>query len=169
MSNKIEIVEREEVPVLEIKAEAAIWKMPSVIGSCYKSIMDLLKSKQSDAAKEAYVHYLDINWDELNNENKIKMFFKMFAYKWNMKIGFTLREKVEGEKSISADVLKKGKYVKTLHKGPYQKVSDTYKEMLAFLKERNLNYKNESIEFYLNDPRTVKKEDLETIVLIPLK
>ena len=41
--------------------------------------------------------------------------------------------------------------------------------MYAYMNENKLIPENESFEFYLNDPHKVKKEELETEVLIPIK
>jgi effector-binding domain-containing protein len=61
------------------------------------------------------------------------------------------------------------KYVKTIHFGPYQNVGSTNKKMFGWAKSLNLSFENESLEFYLNDPRDTKKESLETMVLIPVQ
>ncbi|MFH1525398.1 MAG: hypothetical protein ABIG69_01925 [Bacteroidota bacterium] len=37
------------------------------------------------------------------------------------------------------------------------------------VKSWDREFRNESIEFYLNDPQNTKKVDLETIILIQLK
>jgi len=92
----------------------------------------------------------------------------MFTKKWNMLIGFPVKEKTEGEGNIKSGSIEKGRFVKAIHRGPYQKVGETYKLMTDYIKKENFKIKNESIEYYLNDPKTTKKEDLETIVLIPI-
>ncbi|MGD8780636.1 MAG: GyrI-like domain-containing protein [Ignavibacteria bacterium] len=155
MGKEIEIIEKEFQNTLEINIEVPMWKMPSVIGNSYKTIVNYLKSKNLEPSEAPYVRYLNIDWDILYKESKLTGFFKMFTRKWSMLIGFPVKEKLEG-----------GKYVKAMHKGPYQKCGETYKKMISFMKQENLQFKNESIEYYLNDPKTVKKEDLETLVLI---
>ena len=66
-------------------------------------------------------------------------------------------------------MLASGKYVKSLHIGPYRKVGDTYKRMMTWIAEKNIIPAPECIEIYLNDPRETKKEDLMTEVFIPIK
>ena len=41
--------------------------------------------------------------------------------------------------------------------------------MIEYSNENNLKVKNESIEFYLNDPKTTQNSNLETELLIPLE
>ncbi len=168
MSNQIEVIEKETEHTLEINANVPMMKMPVVIGSSYKAIAEYLGKKGLECSGVPYVRYVDLNWSELNNENKFLLFIKMFTKKWNMLIGFPLKEKTEGEGNIKSGTIEKGKFVKMLHRGPYQKVGSTYKAMGEFIKKENFKIKNESIEYYLNDPKTTKKEDLETIVMIPL-
>ena len=63
----------------------------------------------------------------------------------------------------------KRNYLRAMHYGPYQKVSETYRKMWNYANENKLKLENESFEFYLNDPTTVKKENIETEVLIGIK
>jgi len=60
-------------------------------------------------------------------------------------------------------------YLRAIHIGPYQKIGDTYRKMIEYSNENNLKVKNESIEFYLNDPKTTQNSNLETELLIPLE
>lgn len=168
MSFQIEVIEKETEYTLEINEIVPMWKMPMIIGSSYKAIAEYLGKKGLECIAAPYVRYIDLNWNELNNENKFFSFIKMVTKKWNMLIGFPVKEKTEGEGNIKAGIIEKGKFVKAVHRGPYQKVGDTYKLMTAYIKKENLKIKNESIEYYLNDPKTTKKEDLETTVLIPI-
>lgn len=165
--SKVDVIEREMEYTLEIKAEAATFKIPMVIGKCYKSIMEYMEKKKVECSSAPYVRYIDVDWDAVNKTNKFMLFLKMITYKWNMVIGFPVKEKVDGEGEIISGVLAKGKYLKAIHKGHYQKLVDTYTIMLAYIKENDIKIKNESMEIYTNDPRTTKKEDLETIVFIP--
>jgi effector-binding domain-containing protein len=48
-------------------------------------------------------------------------------------------------------------------------MEQTYRRMFAWIKQQGFNAGNESFEFYLNEPGKTKREDLETIVLIPLR
>jgi effector-binding domain-containing protein len=167
MSKNVEVIEREMEYTLEIKAEAAMWKMPMLIGKSYKSIAEYMAKKNVECSSAPFVRYMNVNWEEVNKMSKFMMFLNMFTYKWNMLIGFPVKEKVNGEGIITAGILQKGKYIKAIHKGAYQKVGDTYAVMTDYINANNIKIRNESIELYTNDPQTTKKEDLETVVLIP--
>jgi len=76
--------------------------------------------------------------------------------------------KIEGTGNLIDRQIQTKQYVKTFHYGPYQKVGATYKKMYAWAKAKDLSFENESIEFYLNDPRGTKKESSKTMALIPV-
>jgi len=168
MKNEIQIVEQDLKNTLEIKANIPMWKMPVMISKAYKKIVEHLEKSNIEPSDPPYIHYLNINWDEVKEEGRFLSFIKMFNRKWEMLIGFPVKENREGSGEISAGILPKGKYVQSMHYGPYQKVGETYKEMISWIKQNNLDIMNESVEIYLNDPRNTKKKDLQTIVLIPI-
>jgi effector-binding domain-containing protein len=65
--------------------------------------------------------------------------------------------------------LEAGRYVKALHVGSYRKVGDTYTRIREYAADQGLgDFKPYSIEFYLNDPKEVAEQELETEVLVPL-
>ncbi len=169
MSDPIEIIERGPEDTLEIEAETNVFKMPVTIKNSYKAILDLMKKREISPVNPPYVKYIKVDWNEVNTESKLSAFFKMFSRKWYMMIGFPVPEGVNGEGNIVRGKFEGGRYVTTIHRGEYRKVGETYSRMLEFIKEKNLAIKEESYEIYSNDPRTTKKEDLETIVLIPIK
>lgn len=168
MSNKIEIIQREVEDTLEVAVNVPMWKMPFKMNKIYKQIIKHLEDSETKFSSAPYARYLEINWTKLNNESKLSAFVKMFTRKWKLKIGFPVDKKITGSGNIESGVIPAGSYVKTIHRGTYQKVAETYNRMLTWTDQQEIAVKNESIEIYLNDPRTTKMEDLETIVLIPV-
>ena len=169
MSTKIEIIEKENGNALEIYEEISMMQMSKVMGSDYTKILDYLKSQNSEMLGAPYARYLDIDWEKETNKGFFGILKDIFAKKWKIQIGMISSGKLDAKENIKPAVYENKKYVKTIHKGPYQKVGATYKALYAYIKENNLNPENESFEFYLNDPKETKKEELETEVLIPLK
>ena len=169
MSQKIEIVDRDLQHTLEIRSQAAMMKMPAVIGAAFGKINNHMKEKQIACDFPPYVKYVNFSWDDAGGANKFFGFFRMLTYKWDMLIGFPVTNEQIGAGEIKSGKIEKGKYLQTLHKGPYRKVGETYKVLIAYMKENKLKAKNECLEIYLNDPDTTKQDDLETLVLIPLE
>jgi effector-binding domain-containing protein len=169
MPEQIEVIERHADGTLEIRATAAVFKMPMVIGSSLKKIVSLINEHSTIPSGAPFVRYVNFSWDKLNNEGKFMSFIRMFTRKWEMHIGFPIVLDITPTGEIQKGLIPKGKYVKSIHRGPYKKIGVTYKSMNEWIKKEGLSVKNEAIEFYLNDPRIVKKEDLVTEILIPLK
>lgn len=169
MENQIEIIDKEQEFTIEKRVDATMLKMPVIIKNTYLEILDFLKNKNSEPSQAPFVRYLNVNWKEAMEESKLKAFIKIFFRKWQMLIGFPVKEKIDGKGDLRSGFIQAGKYIKTIHKGPYQKVGSTYKRIVSYAGTKNLKLKNESIEIYTNDPRTTRKEDLETVVLVPVE
>lgn len=81
----------------------------------------------------------------------------------------------EGEPAASGNVFKQtiqgGKYAVFTHKGPYENLIHTYRAIYAEWFPESGHELSEStcFELYVNDPRSVKPEDLLTQIHIPLK
>jgi len=168
MAGSVEIVEKQDEFTLEINAQASMLMIPKVIGKAYEDLKKFMKQKGIPCEAPPFVKYVNFSWDESTGGNKFLGFFKMFTKKWDMQIGFPVKNDTPGEGSIKSGKILYGKYIQTLHKGSYQKVGSTYKILMAYMKENNLKVRNECMETYLNDPKITKKEDLQTLVVIPL-
>ncbi|MFH0736843.1 MAG: GyrI-like domain-containing protein [bacterium] len=169
MKDDVEIIEKEKEFTLEIAAKTTMPKLPGTIKNSYIKITDYMPKVNVKPTEPPFVRYTNLNWEELNKQNKFIGFLKIFTQKWDMLVGFPVKNNLPGEGEIVAGYIPAGRYVKAFHKGPYHKVGDTYKKMIAFIEKENLKYGDECIEYYLNDPKSTKKEDLETIVMIPIK
>ncbi len=169
MEYDIEIVEREPEKTLEVSTQLAVWKMPFVFGRTYGRIVKVLERQSAEPSGPPYARYLDVCWEELDKESKLAMLIKVFTRKWNLRIGFPVDGDFDGNDDMVTGELPGGRYVKTLHRGPYKDVAEAYKRLCAWITQEGITVKHESVEIYLNDPRTTKKEDLETVVLIPIE
>ena len=165
----IEIVEREAVPTLEISVRTTILWMPKRIGQSYGRLAQYIEAHQGEFSGVPYVRYLEIDWNALMRERRLFAFFKMFTRSWNLRVGFPLKQALDGEGEVRSAAFPAGQYLQTLHTGPYENLNDAYNRLYAFAKEKGLTLKPECIEEYLNDPDVVGKEALETRVLVPVE
>jgi len=165
---KIEIIKKEIGDVLEIEERTPMWKMPSAMGRDFTLILEHLNSRGVECREAPYTRYLNIDWDFEMKLSAFANFIRIFTKKWHFKVGMPVSSKIEGVNNMIDRRIQNKKYIKTTHYGPYQKVGETYKKMYTWSKTQNLSFENESLEFYLNDPRETSKESLETMVLIPL-
>ncbi len=169
MEKQIEIITREIGNVIEIEENVSMMKMPQVMGRDLTMITEYMKANNVKCAEPPYSRYLDINWKVQMNMSKFANFMAMFTKKWHFMVGMPTSVKMESQGVMQTGLYPSQRYVKATHFGPYHKVGNTYAEMYKWLTAKGLKALPESIEFYLNDPHTVKKEDLETLVMIPVE
>ena len=164
------IIDRSIGYVVEIEQKVSTMKMPKTMGEDYKSIFKYLKENGIEPSDSTmpYTRYLDIDWDSQMNKGALANFIELFTKKWHFFDGVQSTKKLPEKDDFVTKRFTKRKYLRAMHYGPYQKVSDTYRKMWQFALENKLKLENESFEFYLNDPSTVKKEEIETEVLIPI-
>lgn len=167
--SSIELITRETERTLEIRKVVTVPQMAKAIQSSYTAILDLMRRKNIPVTRAPFVKYENLDWVKLNKQNKFIAFFKMFTHKWDVIIGFPIDRETLGEGEIGCGKIEGGKYLMAMHVGSYLQVGKTYERMTKYMSANNLKPKPESIEYYLNDPHKVKKSELETMVLIPLK
>lgn len=82
----------------------------------------------------------------------------------------TVGANVEPENYVDIQEVEAGEYAVTLHKGPFEKLAQTYAELFGkWLANSGREAKHApSIELYLNDPKTTSPEKLEILIQIPL-
>lgn len=166
----MEIVEKEIGSVIEIEENIKMMKMPKVMGKNYTDLFDYLRdcNVNKNDTTMPYTRYVNIDWDQQTNRSVFGNFIDVFTKKWHFFTGIPATKKLENKDRIKSNSFKNQKYLRTIHFGPYQKVGNTYGEMWKYSVENGLKLKSESFEFYKNDPTTVKKEEIETEVLIPI-
>lgn len=84
----------------------------------------------------------------------------------------TIDGDVKPEGDVGVQTLKGGRYAVFLHKGPYEKFKDTYREIFSkWLPESGEELRDAPcFEVYLNrDPRRTKPENLRTEIYVPIK
>jgi len=70
---------------------------------------------------------------------------------------------------VRAGTISAGKYVKGVHIGPYQYLTESYKNMMAYINKNKLVCIGKSFESYINDPMSTKQEKLITHIFFPVK
>ena len=166
---KIEIVKNEVVHTLSLQALCGTLSLPKVIGRSYTKIAEHMARRGIEMAGAPYVLYRGVEWEDLNNQGKLKMLIQLFTKKWNLEIGFPLKEAGKGNQGFQEGTIPAGEYLQILHRGSYRRVGESYKLLWAYALGEKLNLGPESIEFYLNDPCVTPEGELQTLILIPLQ
>ncbi|HEY3323361.1 MAG TPA: GyrI-like domain-containing protein [Planctomycetota bacterium] len=88
---------------------------------------------------------------------------------FNIEAGFVVAEGTKGQGEIVVSELPGGKAASTVHKGPYEKLSATYKALKEFIKVKGLKEGGTGWEFYVSDPDNTKPEELKTEVYMQVE
>ena len=167
-----------EITIVQKKQEYALCEskivgtlsLGKVMAPIYKSISEILKKHDIEFGDNCmpFAKYNNVNWDQLNKKGFLSAINLMFFYKWDLSIGITCPESISPEGNLDKMNIIFGDYVRMIHKGPYQKVGETYEKILEYAKREKIETGTYSIEFYLNDPRETPKNFLKTEVLVPI-
>lgn len=168
-SEKIELVEMEFGPSIEIESKTKMFAMPKEMVNSYTKIHDYINEKHVKCSIAPYARYVGVDWEYQVNAGFFSMFKDMFTKIWHFYSGFPLETALEGEGDMHVKVHSKSKYIKATHYGPYQNVGKLYTKMYKWGKDNGHKCLPESFEFYMNDPKEVKKSELETILYIPVE
>ena len=168
MADDFEIIEKSLGPAIEIEEYAKAWRMPAIFGRDYKRIAEYLGSQGAEILDYPYARYQDMDWDLELKRGMLATFFSLFTKKWHFYVGMPSSFAIPGKGDLRSITHGSQRYVRGVHRGPYQECTRTYKALFSWAQEEGLTLKNEAIECYVNDPREVDKADIETIILIPL-
>jgi len=168
MSLDIRIEQQPPLHALEIARNAPMWKIPRLLGEDFPRIDAHITAKGGNRTGAPYVRYMEIDWQQMRNCGPLRMLWLMLTSKQPMRIGMAVEAPVEGDGEIDAIAIESLNCVRTIHRGPYQKVGDTYKEIVDWAESNNVELADYTMENYINDPTTVAKEDIETLILIPV-
>jgi hypothetical protein len=168
MTGDFEVIEKALGPVVEIEERVSAWRMPLTFTRDYKRIGNYLAEHGADCVDMPYARYLDMDWEVELNRGKLATIFMLFTKKWHFYAGMPSSRLVPGEGDIKSRTLAGQRYIRGVHRGPYEECTSTYRALYDWARSQNLSLQNEAIECYVNDPREVDKADIETVILIPL-
>jgi len=168
MSIDIRIEQQPPLHALEIARNAPMWKIPKLLGDDFPRIDKYITAQGGNRTGAPYVRYMEIDWQQMRHCGPLRMLWLMLTSKQPMRIGMAVEAPVEGDGEIEAIAIESRTCVRTIHKGPYQKVGDTYNEIVDWAEANDVELADYTMENYINDPTTVAKEDIETLILIPV-
>ena len=168
MTDRFEVIEKAFGPVVEIEERVKMWRMPSTFGRDYKRIAGYAATHGADCVDMPYARYEGMDWDRELNRGKLSTLLALLTKTWHFFAGMPVSKRLPSEGDLKSQVLESQRYVRAVHKGPYQECGATYKALRDWAVSQGLSLKNVAIECYVNDPREVDKADIETVILIPV-
>lgn len=86
----------------------------------------------------------------------------------DLEVAFPVANRVKPGGDVEYYELTGGRFAKILHRGPYDRCTETYERLFAGLAERGLAITGPIREYYLNDPSMVAPEEILTEILAPV-
>lgn len=163
---RIRVVTKKSMRVLQVSRVTTIAGMSKTFAGAFMMVAAYMARKNVKCEFAPFGLYKEIDWDAVKKPNPIIRFFTMPFKKWKVDIGFPVLKNVPGDGEIVSAELPAGKYLEVLHKGPYQTVGKTYQEICVFAEKEHFRLKDFAVESYLNDPKTVKPENLQTRIAV---
>jgi effector-binding domain-containing protein len=155
MGIEVETVELPEQPALCVRFRTSMDKIKDDIGRSYGAIFAQIGKAGAVPAGEPLALYYDVEMDPSNIDVETCM---------------PVAGEVEGEGEVTYCVLPGGRFVSTVHRGPYETMEQTYVELFAYLKENGLALTGPTREVYLTDPSQLQRpEDNLTRILFPVR
>ena len=152
MTYQCKLSDREAQPTLVVRKRASVQQLPQVLGQAWGAIMQYADRSGLTPAGSPFVAYHNMDMQDLDLE-----------------IGFPFPKSLSGEGEVQAGELPGGQAAECLHVGPYDKIAAAYEALQKWLDENGGKPTGIAYEFYLNDPRTTRPEELQTQVIFPLK
>lgn len=149
MAFEIELIQQEALPTLSVRKRTGVQDLPAVLGQTYGEIMTYAAEMGATVSGPAYVSYFNMDMADLDVE-----------------IGFVCEQTVLGNGTVTEGEIAAGRYVTSIHYGPYAGMEPLYNAMFTFIQENGLAPTGESIEFYYNSPAEVPESELKTKILM---
>lgn len=139
-------------PVLSIRMRTALENLPAMLGEGFAEVGQYLGELGVKPAGAPFVGYYNMDMHNLDIE-----------------VGFPLNETRPGKGRIQSGVLPAGRRVECLYVGPYKDCQPAYEAIDVFMKERGLEPATVMYEQYLNSPIDTPQEQLQTLIIYPIK
>jgi len=165
----IKVVTKKSMRVLQVSRETTVFGMKKTFSQAFETVSAYMAKKNVKCEFAPCALYRELDWNAMNHTNPLLKLISAAFKKWKIDIGYPVFQDMTGEGDIVLAQLPAGKYLECLHKGPYDKVGETYKIITDFAEKQNMKLKDFSIESYLNCPTKVKPAELETRIAVAVE
>lgn len=152
MSYKCDLQEQPTQSTLAIRTRAAVQDLSQVLGGAYGTIAQYLGELGEHPAGPPFVVYYNEDMQDLDIE-----------------IGFPVARELPGRGDIQASELPGGKVATCLYTGPYEDIEEPYEALSQWMEENGYEMAGAPYEMYLNDPQETPPEELQTLIVFPVK
>ena len=147
MVAEVTIVQVIEVPTMSIRATVPNDKIGESMGEIYGELMGYVQKHGVNIIGPPFAYYHSFDME-----------------KTDMECGFPVQKIGPEEGRVKGFRLPAGKAAKAVHVGPYDRLVDTYTEVMRYLEEKKIAPSSVMWEYYMNDPTTTPPQELRTEV-----
>jgi effector-binding domain-containing protein len=133
--SEFSVVERAPQPTAVVRATIAMADIPKFLGHAYEAVMQVLGSQGIAPVGEPFAYYLGKPTTTIELE-----------------AGFPIAVPCVAAGEVMPGELPGGSIATGTHVGPYEKMVETYNELMAWLAHENLVPGEQMWEIYLSDP-----------------
>ena len=152
MSYPCEIKAQPARPTLTIRATTPVQGLAQLLGRTYGAVAQYLGEMGEQPAGPPFVAYYNMDMQNLD-----------------VQVGFACAKKLPGKGEIQAGEIPGGQLASVLHTGPYDQCGLAYEALTQFVQESGRQATGVAYEFYLNDPQQTPPQQLQTLIMFPLK
>lgn len=166
----VQIVTRKESVIgLELSKDAKTFSIAHTMATSFLKIQEKIKEDKLQAGSLVYTRYRDINWVDESTKGFFAKFLSIFTKVWKMDMGFEVPTLQDAPSGFTKGTIEAGSYLQYKHIGPYSKLTFAYKKVTAFALENNIELDSVVYDIYLNNPHSVPRKELQTLVLAKIK
>ena len=152
MSYEFEVKEQAAQPTLSIRTRTPQPDLPQVLGRVFGTIAQYLGGLGEHPAGPPYSAYYNMDMADLDVE-----------------IGFPVSRELPGSGEIQAGQIPGGKLATCLYTGPYSEMEPAYNALMQWMAEHGHEPTGVAYKMYVSDPGEVPPEELQTLIVFPLK
>ena len=146
-------IERRPVqPIASVRTRTPVTGLATVLGPLYGKVMAYVSEQGAAPTGAPFVAYYNMDMADLD-----------------IAVGVPVDRILPSRGDIIGSELPAGDYATCLHVGPYDQVGSAYAALEAFVQEQGRTASGVAYEFYFNSPEETPPEQLQTLVMFPLR
>jgi effector-binding domain-containing protein len=152
MLNECKVVRREQVNTLCVRTRVPFEELPNAIGKAYGQEYGFIQDNNLEPIEFPYAAYFNMDMADLDVE-----------------IGVVISTPSEGNENVKGGIINEGEYLTIVHVGPYEECGPSYEDLEKWVRLNGREHTGVYYEFYHNDPKEVKPEEIMTTIMVQLK
>ena len=152
MALTFEIKQQAAQPVLSIRTHTSMQELQAFLGRAFDVVAKYLGELGQEPAGAPFTAYYNMDMANLDCE-----------------AGFPVAKALPARGEVLAGEIPAGPQGRCLYTGPYAEMGPAYEGLTRYIKEQGYEPSGVSYETYLNEPGKVPPQELQTLIMFPLK